>query len=79
MAKLSKPVIFGLSSVAVLFVVIVAFLIPFGGRTVLARSLDTLGQHKAALGTDRQRARPLACRPRRGEVLPGFHRLRLVF
>ena len=52
MAKLSKPVIFGLSSVAVLFVVIVAFLIPFGGRTVLARSLDTLGQHKAALGTD---------------------------
>ena len=52
MAKPSKKLIFGLSAFGLLFVIILALLIPLGGRTLLARAFDGTGQHKLAMGTD---------------------------
>lgn len=52
MSKPSKKLIFGLSAFGLLLVIIIAFLIPLGGRTLLARAFDGTGQHKLAMGTD---------------------------
>lgn len=52
MAKISKPAIISLSILGFLILTTIIMLIPIGGRTLLAKAFDGVGNHKAAFGTD---------------------------